>query len=281
MAWARSHLLIAVDAAAVTGAVVSWRPSGPRVGALARVGLETGAVAPSLVEPNIAGREEVTAVVAALRRDLRTNGRPAILVLPDGVSRTLLLEVPRRTTAREFARFRLSKDLSFGPDEAIVDTLPVGGALHLCAAVRRSVVSEYETAVGDAGLTIDRVHLGPLAALAGLLRTVAGESGIGVVMGDAAVSFAAFRDGRLSVFRTRRRDFGADEGERLRDETLRTAARSGIGDGVPVLVLGCGATAVVDRLRDLGLPARAGWGFERRGLPLEAVEVGWLGAVLA
>lgn len=281
MSWFRSKLLVALDASSVTGAVVSWGLGGPRVGALSRVPLEAGAVVPSALEPNVARAEPVRGALASVREALGTNGRRVVLVLPEGVGRTLLVDAPPRVRVQEYARFRLSQALPYPASEAIVDALPVGGRRHLCAAVRRGLVEGYETAVGSAGFFLDRVDLVPLAAVAGLHRqAAAGDSGVAVILGDVALSLAGFRGGRLEVFRTRRRDSGPDETERLRDEILRTAALAGAAAPGRIAIAGSGARSIVGRLRELGCLAEPAWRAEADGLAVEAAELAWLGAAL-
>ena len=281
MPWFRSKLLVALDASSATGAVVSWGLGGPRVGALSRVQLEAGAVVPSAVEPNIARPESVREALASVREALGTNGRRVVLVLPEGVSRTLLVDAPPRVRVQEYARFRVSQALPYPASEAIVDALPLGGRRHLCAAVRRGLVEGYEAALGSVGFTLDRVDLAPLAAVAGLHRQAAtGDSGVALILGDVAVSLAGFRGGRLDVFRTRRRDAGPDEAERLREEILRTAALMGADAPRRIAIAGSGTVSIVERLRDLGCMAEPAWRAEAHGLPVEAAELAWLGAAL-
>jgi hypothetical protein len=245
------------------------------------VQLEAGAVVPSAVEPNIARPESVREALASVREALGTNGRRVVLVLPEGVSRTLLVDAPPRVRVQEYARFRVSQALPYPASEAIVDALPLGGRRHLCAAVRRGLVEGYEAALGSVGFTLDRVDLAPLAAVAGLHRQAAtGDSGVALILGDVAVSLAGFRGGRLDVFRTRRRDAGPDEAERLREEILRTAALMGADAPRRIAIAGSGTVSIVERLRDLGCMAEPAWRAEAHGLPVEAAELAWLGAAL-
>ena len=123
-------------------------------------------------------------------------GGRATLVLPDGVARVALVDLPEGADA---ARLR---PLPSGPLAA----LPGGGgdrrraarraaAGWSGAAVRRATVAEYEqAAVGGAGSRSSSVHLAPLVALAGLMRSGARDA-VHAVLGDVAMCLAAFRGG--------------------------------------------------------------------------------------
>jgi hypothetical protein len=282
MPWRRAKLLVALDAASVTGAVVSWSSGGPSIGELARVSLVPGALAPSPTEPNLARLEEVREALGSLRRSLGVNGRPATLVLPEGVARIAILEVPAGLAVREYARFRLGQGLPFPPGDAVVDALPLEGRRFLCGAVRRDLVEGYETAARTAGFNVDQVNLAPLAAVSGLRTQVTPNGGgVGVLLGDVAVSLAVFDGGSLALFRTRRRDSGAEEGEWLRQEILRTSALAGVAGGVTrIAVAGSDATTMARRLAELGCPAELAWPGAGRSPGAEGADLSWLGAAL-
>jgi Tfp pilus assembly PilM family ATPase len=281
MRWARAKLLLALDAGSATGAVVSWGLGGPSVGTLSRVPLESGALAPSALEPNVVRPDSLRDALASVRKALGTNGRRAVLILPQGVSRTLLVDAPPGVATHDYARFRLSQGLSYPTSEAVIDALPLGGRRHLCAAVRRSLVEAYESVAQSAGFALDRVDLAPLAAVAGLRSQASPvDSGVALILGDTAYSMVAFRAGSVDAFRSRMRDPTPGEAERLGDETVRTASLAGADAPKRVVVLGSGAPAVARRLRDLGCPAEPAWRAGSAGLPLEAAELAWLGAAL-
>lgn len=283
MPWRRAKLLVALDAASVTGAVVSWGSGGPRIGGLAHVSLVPGALAPSPLEPNLPRLDEVREALASVRRSLEVNGRPAILVLPEGVARMAVLEVPSGLPVREYARFRLGQGLPYPPGDAVVDALPLAGRRFLCGAVRRDVVEGYETAARSAGFNLDQVNLAALAAVSGLRTQITPSGGgIAVILGDVAVSLAVFVEGTLTLFRTRRRDPGAEEGAWLRQEIERTAALAGVvGDAPRIAVAGSGATVLTRKLADLGCVAELAWARTARSLPAEGAELCWLGAALS
>jgi hypothetical protein len=206
----------------------------------------------------------------------------ACLLLPAGVARIVLLELPAGVEAEGFARFRLASSLPYPAAEAVVDLMPAGPGRVLAAAVRRRVVEEYERAAAAAGLRQARLDLAPLAALAGLEQEPSGgPRAVDVILGDAAVSFAARAHGALRAYRTRWRDPAVDETRWLADEAWRTADLIGDGAFPPLRVVGPGASALVRDWTAAGLSAAPGWALEGRGLPAPAAELAWLGGALA
>ena len=152
---------------------------GP-LSAVARVELAGGAVTPSLKPGNIADR---VAVAEAVRRALegigeRANSRDAdiTLVIPDAAVRVLLLEFDtlpaRESDALPIVRFRLKKLLPFDSDDAMVAYQIMSTSKTivrvLAVAIPRDVLSEYETAVREAGFEPGAVLPSTLAALAGV-----------------------------------------------------------------------------------------------------------------
>lgn len=273
-----SKLLVAFDAAAITGAVASWGVRGLRLYAVARASLSPGALAPSALDPNLARPEEVREALESVRRSLGVNGRRAVLVLPDGVARLLLVQAPQGVRVADYARFRVSQGLPYPAEQAITGSGSAGRRRALlAAAVRRGVVREYEETAAAVGLTQERLDLAPLAALAGLQREGGTDRMLALMLGDAALCLAAFEAGGLRAFRNRRRDPSAGEAERLRDELERTLRLAGPGAAWRVRLVGTGATALARALSDLGLAAEAGWhaGGEP---PAEAAEMAFLGA---
>ena len=102
-----------------------------------------------------------------------------------------------------------------------------------------------------------------------------------MILGDVAFAMAAHRDGVLSVLRHRRRDRRDGEPERLRAEAERTAALAGapVGTAPRGRHGGARAAARVDGRR--GCRPTAGWEAEGAGVPHDAAELPWLGALLA
>jgi hypothetical protein len=278
VAWFPSLRLVAFDAASVAGAQLVRGLRGPRLRSLEIVPLAPGALLVSAFTPNLARPAEVSAALARLREALGP-GR-VTLVLPDGLARVLLLEAPKGADPHEYARFRLGPALPYPVGEAAVDLLPLDGRRMLAAAVRRDVVAGYEAAAAAAGLQTDRVDLAPLAALSGLLRLPRPVRTVEIVLGDAALSLAAFDRGRLSAFRTRRRDPGPGEAERVCGEAARTAS-FGVGDPPCLRITGVGARSFRDDLAGVGQAVELAAVLPGPGSLPEAAELPWLGAALA
>jgi hypothetical protein len=270
-----TRLYLGFDASAVTAATVGEGLGGRRVRAFARVPLEPGALAPSPSGPNLPRADEVR---EAVRRAVEERGGRATLVLPDGVARVALVDLPEGADARDYVLFRLAPSLPFPAGDAIVDALPAGGRRVVGAAVRRATVAEYEQAVVAAGLAVEQVHLAPLVALAGLMRSGARDA-VHAVLGDVAMCLAAFRDGVPVALRSRRRDRSTGEASRLRREASRAWSLAGDGKD-PVRLVVSGAEAA--RLRhELGREI-AGRGLEGPGEWPDAAEApSWLGGLVS
>jgi type IV pilus assembly protein PilM len=147
--------------------------------AVAKVAFVEGAVVPGLKPGNVVDR---VAVTAAIRRALeqigeRPNARGGssiALVIPDAAVRVLLLDfeaLPSRLTeALPLVRFRLKKLLPFDSDDAMVTFQAMSSSKSvvrvLAVAIPRDVLSEYETAVREAGFEPGAVLPSTLAALA-------------------------------------------------------------------------------------------------------------------
>jgi hypothetical protein len=271
----RPRLYLGFDAGAVTAAALAGGLGKRRVQGFARVPLEAGVLTPSPSGRNLPRPEEVRAAVRRAVTGL--GGARVTLVLPDGVARVALVDLPAGAEAREYVRFRFAASLPWPVSEANVDALPAGRGRVVGAAVRRATVAEYEQAVSSAGLEVERVHLAPLLALEGLMRT--GEpDAVHVVLGDVAVCLAPFQEGAPVALRNRRRDRSSGEASRLREEASRAAFVNGNGSAVVRLVVsGVGAPGL---RHDLGLEP-SGAGLTVRADWPDAAEAAWLGGLLA
>ena len=103
----RPRLFVALDAGSVSGGAVAWSAAGFRLASHARVPLPECALAPAPFAPNVARPEEVSAALRELARTLRIGTTPVCLLLPDGLGRLALLEVPADVTPQQYARFRI------------------------------------------------------------------------------------------------------------------------------------------------------------------------------
>ncbi len=148
------------------------------VAAVARVELAEGAVVPGLRPGNVVDR---VAVAAAVRRvlesvDAKPNSRSAdiTLVIPDSAVRVLLLDFDslssKQAESLPIVRFRLKKLLPFDSDDAMVSYQVMSTTKSLvrvlAVAIPRDVLSEYETAIREAGFEPGSVIPSTLAALA-------------------------------------------------------------------------------------------------------------------
>ena len=277
----RSSVLLAFDAASVQGARVEHGFGGRRLQSIARRSLEPGALHPLALAPNVGRADEVRQAARAVVAELSGTGVPAVVVLPDGVARVLLLDVPSGTDPREYARFRMAGHLPYPIAEAVVDVVPGGNGSFLAAAVRRDVAAEYESLADAAGVARDRVDFAPLAALA-VLRREKAEPRLDVVLGEAAFSMALFGATAAVAFRSRRRDQAIDDAERVGREVERTALLGAAGTArLRVQVVGAGARRVAEALAASGMEVLRGWGGVRTLAAPETEELAWLGAALA
>jgi hypothetical protein len=277
----RTRVLVALDESGVAGAAVSGPPGNPRIRSFARAPLGPGALVADRLDPNLVRTSEVAQALGEVARALEGGRGPVVLILPDGVARTVLLEVPAGVAAREFARYRITPGLPYPPEEALVDVLALGGGRVVAAAVRRRVVEGYEAAAAAASLDVERLDLAPLAALSALAREGRGATAsVDVVLGDRALSLLAWHGGRLEALRSRLRRAGPAEVDWLAREIDRTAAAAGNGGPPRIRAVGPGATALLGAWREQGRAVEPGWRAEG-SLPVEAAELAWLGAALA
>jgi type IV pilus assembly protein PilM len=148
--------------------------------AVARVELAEGAVVPGLRPGNVVDR---VAVAAAVRKaleavDAKPNSRLAdiTLVIPDSAVRVLLLDFDalsgKQSEVLPIVRFRLKKLLPFDSDDAMVSYQVMSTSKNLvrvlAVAIPRDVLSEYETAIREAGFEPGSVLPSTLAALAAI-----------------------------------------------------------------------------------------------------------------
>jgi hypothetical protein len=276
----KGRVVVAFDAHAVSSAVVRRGLLGARVAGVSRASLPEGALLPSAFERNLVRPDEVQQAVREAVGPASGTGSEVTLVLPHGIARVGVLDLPRGAEPTEYARFKLAASVPRFASDAIVDFLPLDGGRILAAAVRREVVAEYEEAAAAAGMAKGRVDLAPLAAASGFLRLVRGPStpAVLVVLGDVACSLQAYEDGRLRAVRARRRDPGRGEAERLRLDALRTASAAGVPGEPELLLTGSGARGILDHLAAAGRAARLMSPVPDAGPLHEAASRPWLAA---
>ena len=276
----RARALLAFDASSVSGAVLARTFGGRRLRGFARAPLPSGALVPAAVAANVVSPPDLRDAIARVAESAGFGRAPVTVIAPQGVARLVLVDPPPGVDAADFARFRMT-DLPYPAAEAVLDVLPAEGGRVVAAAVRRSVVEDYESVVADAGLKQERFDLASLAALAALLGDPGGDGMVvDLVLGDVALALAAHRAGVPFAVRHRLRDRRDGEGDRLRAEVERTAALAG-GKPERVRVVGAGSRALVRDWAGSGLAAAPGWDADGPGVPSDAAELPWLGAALA
>jgi hypothetical protein len=274
----RVRRLVAFEAQAVSGATISGSSREARVHGHLRVPLPEGALAISAVEDNVVDAQPVRAALRRLAEGLGLLGQDVCVVLPDGLARPMLLDVPRGVTIKDFGRYRVLPTLPFPPDEALVEVTRIDDEAVIATGVRRRVVEGYEAAIRDAGLRQDRLDLAPLAALEALRRDLPADgTSAALILGDVSVLIAASVAGRLRGLRTRLRDFSADEPARLFADVARTCLAAGGDPPAGVRVVGPGSRDLVTRWPGPGASAALGWDEPLVG-GVFAAELAWIGA---
>jgi hypothetical protein len=278
----RARHLVALEPSAVSGAIMAAGPGGARLRGYFRAPLPAGALVVSPAELNLVDGQAVRAALQKVVEALSLRGQEVSVVLPSGLARPILLDLPKGVSPEEFGRYRLAATLPYPPEEALVEVTRVDPHTVIAAAVRRSIVLDYEAAVRDAGIRQERLDLAPLAALGALLRDVPdGPAAADLVLGEDAVLFCAFREGRLRGLRTRWRDPSADEPARLLADLERTAALAGANGVFPrVRVVGPGAGHLAGVWRGEGHSADLGWSDAASATLVDVAELPWIGAGL-
>src|SRR3972149_2849964 len=228
------------------------------LGARLYVAFDASAVTGAIVQRALQGRSLRAFAHAVL---------PAGALDPSGTTPNLV----RPEEVRDSLRRVLAEGDRAG--EAIFASLPTGKGRVVGAAVRRTVVAEYEQAAAMAGVAVEGVNLDPLLALVGLRRDVP-EARAHVMLGDVAFCLAAFREGALVALRHRRRDRSEGESGRLLAEAERTMGDEPFGR-VRLAVSGPGAAALRRELGEVERGSDGAWEWP------EAAEASWLSGVLA
>src|SRR5258708_11679223 len=90
----RARVLVAIDATGVAGASVSGGPGTPRIRSFARAPLSPGALVPDPFDPNVVGGPEVQRALSEVAAGVEGGRGPVAPILPEGVARSALLDVP-------------------------------------------------------------------------------------------------------------------------------------------------------------------------------------------
>ena len=272
---------MAFDASDVWGVRVSRGLRQAHLVGAARVSLPAGALTPSSRHRNVLRAAEVREALRAVWSQLGLpEGRRADLILPAGVARPLLLDASAPDSTPERLRFRLAATLPCAPGEAVIGSIRVPPGRTLAAAVRRSVVAEYEAVVEAAGLKPRHVELAPLVAFTGLLARPLPARALDVVLGENAVSFARWERGGLAAVRTRLRTRTHDDMAWLATEVERAARVDGQATFAAVRLAGAGALALASHSRGQGRETLLAWDLPGSPDGMEPSELAWLGGVL-
>jgi len=218
---AASGPAVAVELAAdrVSAAGIETRAGAPVVAVHASEPLPEGALAPSLMAPNVVDRP---AVMTALERVLERTGNPRRvgLVVPDLVAKVSLVRfehVPARAAdLDQLVRWQVRKAAPFPIEEGQVSYQPgltaADGQEFIVSLARRSVIEEYEGLCADAGAHAGIVDLSTFnvinAALAAMAPGASGAEQDWLLVNVAAdyASIAILRGSNLIFFRNRAPD---------------------------------------------------------------------------
>lgn len=139
------------------------------------VALPFGAVSPGLKTPNLVNHAAVVAAIRGALEELAPRDRKITLVIPDAAIRVLLLDFdslpPKAADILPVIRFRLRKLVPFEVDVAGISYQQLGAQQSgmvrvLIAIMPHDVLSEYESAVRDAGYEPGAILSSSLAAIA-------------------------------------------------------------------------------------------------------------------
>src|SRR4051812_27629714 len=132
--------------------------AGNAIDVLSTRTLPAGALVPGLSAANFVSPASVRDAVTDSLASVGSRGRDVVVVLPDAAVRVVLLDFEtlpeKRQDADPVVRFRLKKSLPFDVEESALsyDIRRANGTVRAVAAVTpRSVLTEYETLIRDAG----------------------------------------------------------------------------------------------------------------------------------
>jgi Tfp pilus assembly PilM family ATPase len=196
----------------VSAAAIDIRGGDAVVTSHATAALPPGALVPSLTADNAHNRP---AIVEAIRSVLDQTGRPRRigLIVPDVVGKVSLLkfeQVPERTADLEqLIRWQARKTAPFAIDEAQVSFVPGfradDGQEFIVSLARRSVIGEYESLCGEAGVYAGIVDLATLNIINAVLatRTAPAADWLLVSVTPDYASIAILRGEHVIFFRNR------------------------------------------------------------------------------
>ncbi len=274
-----TRLWLSLDSRAACALRLRRGLTGPRLEAFERAPLPPAAHEPTPAGPAL--RDAGAVQHAAARALAGVGARPgerAALLLPDGLARVVLLQVPPRVEPEQYARFRLGGQLPFAPSEAIFGSLRLPGGRHAAAGLRRALVEAYEGLARSLGLAPDGAFLASLAALENGQRQ-GWRDALAVLLGDSTTLLVALRGGHVAALRHLLRA-GTGEPSRLLAEGRRTLSTALLPEKTAWHVAGYGARALAHALAVAGQAAQAA-GPALTGAPEATEELDWLGGLPA
>jgi hypothetical protein len=203
--------------------------------------LPPGLLVPSAVVPNIQSVREVARLASEMVEELGGRGSTAAVLLPDLAVVSAVF--PASNGSARDAGARLASRLGFPASEARSDFWKGGQGELLGAAVRESVVRQYEQVVEAAQCRLGWVDAASLARVPSWADKSASDPGPTVVEALLFTShyfLAIFRDGALVDVRTRLRS--GNDVEEIAGELGRLPAIYGIPALAAVRLAGEGAS---------------------------------------
>jgi type IV pilus assembly protein PilM len=208
------------------------------VSAVSSKSWSAGMLAEGLKQGNGDARRSTVAAIRQALEAVALKERQATLILPDSAVRVLLLDfdaLPAKSAeALPIVRFRLKKLLPFDAEDAVVSYQVMsqerGAVRVLAAAVPKTVLSDFEALVREAGFEPGAVLPSTLAACAGLEEEVSAT--LLVNASESGVTTAIVQGGRLLLHRTV--DLEADD---LEEKVTSARAASDIAVVVPAELL--------------------------------------------
>ncbi len=218
--------------------------------------LPPGLLVPSAVVPNIQSVREVARLASEMVDELGGRGSTAALILPDLAVVSAVFPASPREDRKPLAS-KLSSRLGFPASEARSDFWRGGKGEVLGAAVRESVVRQYEQVIEAAECRPGWIDAASLARIPSWTDQSGSDPGtilVELLLYSSYYFLALFREGELLDVRTRLR--AADDVDEVASELRRLPAIYGVAGLGAVRLSGEGASACARALSDSRIEAR-------------------------
>jgi hypothetical protein len=218
--------------------------------------LPPGLLVPSAVIPNIQSVREVARLASEMVDELGGRGSTAALILPDLAVVSAVFPASPREPGQDLGS-KLASRLGFPASEARSDFWRGGKGEVLGAAVRESVVRQYEQVIEAAECRpgwIDAASLARIPSWTDRSDADAGTILVEALLYSSYYFLALFREGELLDVRTRLR--APDDVDEVASELRRLPAIYGIGALGAVRLSGEGASACARALSESRIEAR-------------------------